>query len=108
MRWSFWAGAAALFTAVMWTVLFTREYSPEEQAVFAQEAPVQSGQPVRVKALRSSLVAGAGVPGTILPDLTIACGEGAVRLVAVQREGKAAMDAATFLRGVGTMPDRAG
>lgn len=53
VRWSFWAGAAALFTAVMWTVLFTREYSPEEQAVFAQEAPVQSGQPVRLLAEKS-------------------------------------------------------
>jgi methionyl-tRNA formyltransferase len=32
-------------------------------------------------------------------DLVIACGDGAVRLTQVQREGKSPMDAATFLRG---------
>ena len=62
------------------------------------------GQVTRVKALRSTMASGAGSPGTILPDLTIACGTGAVRLTSVQREGKAAMDAATFLRGAGTLP----
>jgi methionyl-tRNA formyltransferase len=62
------------------------------------------GAPVRVKALRSALAAGSGAPGTILPDFTIACGEGAVRLSLVQREGKSAMDAATFLRGAGDLP----
>ena len=67
-----------------------------------------NGVATRVKALRSTLGSGSGVPGTILPDLTIACGEGAVRLVAVQREGKGAMDAQTFLRGAGSMPERAG
>ncbi|WP_067786245.1 MFS transporter [Paraurantiacibacter namhicola] len=35
VRWSFWAGAAALLFAVMWTVFTTKEYSPEEQAAFA-------------------------------------------------------------------------
>ena len=66
-----------------------------------------AGQTTRVKAIRSTLGAGSGAPGTILPDLTIACGEGAVRLITVQREGKSAMDAATFLRGAGTLPERA-
>ena len=63
--------------------------------------------PVRIKALRASLAAGQGAPGTILPDLTIACGTGAVRLTSVQREGKSAMDAATFLRGAGQLPREA-
>jgi methionyl-tRNA formyltransferase len=40
----------------------------------------------------------------LLADLTIACGTGAVRLMQVQREGKSAMDAATFLRGAGALP----
>ena len=31
--------------------------------------------------------------------LLIACGEGAVRLLSVQREGRSAQDAQTFLRG---------
>ena len=59
------------------------------------------GAPARVKVVRSALVAdGAGAPGTVLDDaLTIACGSGAVRLVQVQRAGKAAMDAGQFLRG---------
>jgi methionyl-tRNA formyltransferase len=65
-----------------------------------------AGKPVRIKALRSTLAQGQGAPGTLIGEaLTIACGEGAVRLTQVQREGKAAMDAATFLRGAGTLPD---
>jgi methionyl-tRNA formyltransferase len=54
----------------------------------------------RVKALFSRVEAGSGAPGEILDDaLLIACGQGAVRLMRVQREGKAAMAAADFLRG---------
>jgi len=55
---------------------------------------------VRVKALRSTKGEGAGAPGTALDDkLTIACGEGAVRLTQVQRAGAKAMSAEEFLRG---------
>lgn len=39
VRYSFWAGGIALFAAVMWTVLTTREFSPEEQAAFGETAP---------------------------------------------------------------------
>ncbi|MBV8849090.1 MAG: methionyl-tRNA formyltransferase [Methylobacteriaceae bacterium] len=54
----------------------------------------------RIKVLRASLASGEGAPGTILDDhLTMACGSGAVRLLNVQRAGKAPMDAAAFLRG---------
>ena len=68
-----------------------------------------NGQPTRIKALRSTLASDfSAAPGAIGEDLTIACGAGAVRLVTVQREGKGAMDAATFLRGAGTLPERAG
>lgn len=63
------------------------------------------GRPVRVKALRSTLAVGDGAPGALIgPELTIACGTGAVRLIEVQREGKGAMDAAAFLRGAGPLP----
>jgi methionyl-tRNA formyltransferase len=82
-----------------------RGLSPFPGAWFELEL---NGTPTRIKALRSTLVAGQGAPGTILPDLTIACGTGAIRLTMVQREGKGAMDAATFLRGAGALPDRAG
>jgi methionyl-tRNA formyltransferase len=61
------------------------------------------GKPVRIKALRSALAEGDGVPGTVLSGLTIACGRGAVRLTQVQREGKGAMDAEAFLRGAGDL-----
>ncbi|ADH87395.1 methionyl-tRNA formyltransferase [Ancylobacter novellus DSM 506] len=55
---------------------------------------------VRVKVLRSTLVAGAGRPGEVIDDqLTIACADGAVRLTEVQKAGSKAMGAADFLRG---------
>jgi len=55
---------------------------------------------VRVKALRSTRGEGSGAPGTVLDDrLTIACGDGAVRLTQVQRAGKQPMRAEDFLRG---------
>jgi len=38
VRFSFWFGGAALFLAVLWTVLNTREYSPEEMAAFGESA----------------------------------------------------------------------
>ena len=58
-----------------------------------------SGQ--RIKVLRSTKGQGSGAPGTVLDDrLTIACAEGAVRLIEVQRAGKQPMKAEEFLRGV--------
>jgi methionyl-tRNA formyltransferase len=54
----------------------------------------------RVKVLRTTKGDGKGAPGTVLDDrLTIACGEGAVRLVELQRAGKQPMQADEFLRG---------
>jgi methionyl-tRNA formyltransferase len=54
----------------------------------------------RVKVLRAHVESGAGMPGCVLDDgLTIACGEGAIRLLVVQRAGKVPMPAAEFLRG---------
>jgi methionyl-tRNA formyltransferase len=54
----------------------------------------------RVRALRSTLASGSGVPGAVLDDkLTVACGEGAVRLLNLQRAGKGSLPAADFLRG---------
>jgi methionyl-tRNA formyltransferase len=56
--------------------------------------------PVRVKALRTTRGEGRGPPGTLLDDrLTVACGEGAVRIVELQRAGRQAMKADEFLRG---------
>jgi methionyl-tRNA formyltransferase len=59
----------------------------------------------RVKILRCELAKGSGAPGEVLDDqLTIACGEGAIRILELQREGKARMQAVDFLRGVPVRP----
>jgi len=59
-----------------------------------------NGKPVRVKVLRTTKAAGSGSPGTLLDDaLTVACAEGAVRILELQRAGRQAMGAADFLRG---------
>ena len=74
-----------------------RGLSPFPGAWF--EAPSDRG-PVRVKALLSRAEEGAGEPGTVLDDgFLIACGEGAVRILQAQREGRGAQDAEAFLRG---------
>lgn len=54
----------------------------------------------RIKVLRSELAESIGPAGTILDDrLTVACGEGAVRLTLLQRAGRKPMSAEELLRG---------
>ncbi|HVI31105.1 methionyl-tRNA formyltransferase [Phenylobacterium sp.] len=61
--------------------------------------PTDKG-PVRVKALLSAYEEADGAPGAVLDDrLLVACGEGAVRLLRVQREGRGPQDAEVFLNG---------
>jgi methionyl-tRNA formyltransferase len=61
--------------------------------------------PERVKVVRTALADGAGAPGKLLDrDGTVACTDGAVRLVTVQRAGKGPMPAADFLRGARLEP----
>jgi methionyl-tRNA formyltransferase len=58
------------------------------------------GKTERLKLLRSAVVSGAGTPGAVLDDeLTIACGEGAIRSTELQRAGGKPATAAEFLRG---------
>ncbi|PVM72988.1 methionyl-tRNA formyltransferase [Caulobacter radicis] len=78
-----------------------RGLSPFPGAWF--EAPSDKG-PVRVKALLSKVEDAAnhdgGAAGTVLDDaLLIACGEGAVRLLKAQREGKGVQETEVFVRG---------
>jgi methionyl-tRNA formyltransferase len=75
-----------------------RGLSPFPGAWFEAHGP---DGPVRVKALLSCLSSeGAGEPGELLEGgLLIACGDGAVRLLRVQREGKAQSSPADFLNG---------
>jgi methionyl-tRNA formyltransferase len=61
---------------------------------------IVDGAPLRIKALLSTRGQGSGPPGTLLDDrLTIACGDGAVQLLQLQRAGRQAMMADEFLRG---------
>jgi len=54
----------------------------------------------RIKVLRTTKGDGSGKPAQVLDDrLTIACGTGSVRLVALQRAGGKPMSAEEFLRG---------
>jgi methionyl-tRNA formyltransferase len=54
----------------------------------------------RIKVLRTTKGAGGGPPGQVLDDqLTVACGNGAVRLVELQRAGRQSMRTDEFLRG---------
>jgi methionyl-tRNA formyltransferase len=61
--------------------------------------------PERVKLLSTQQGVGTGTPGMILDNEgLIACGEGAIRLIQVQRAGKSTMPAADFLRGIRHLP----
>ena len=50
VRYSFWAGGVALFAAVMWTIVTTREYSPEEVGAF-DDGEIEHDGTVTIRAL---------------------------------------------------------
>ncbi|HEY1544755.1 MAG TPA: methionyl-tRNA formyltransferase [Xanthobacteraceae bacterium] len=59
----------------------------------------------RVKVLRTARGDGSGAPGTVLDDkLTVACRDGAIRIIQMQLAGKQAMKAEDFLRGTPVAP----
>jgi len=58
----------------------------------------------RIKVLLAEPAGGAGAPGEILADRSIACGEGALTLLTVQRGGRGAVDAGSFWRGFSLAP----
>ncbi|GIQ77562.1 methionyl-tRNA formyltransferase [Bradyrhizobium sp. ma5] len=62
-------------------------------------------EPVRLKILRCELANGAREPGDVLDDhFAIACGDGAIRILELQRAGKGPMKAADFLHGTPLKP----
>lgn len=65
VRYAFWFGGAALFLAVLWTVLTTREYSPDEMAAFhgaAVEDQAHATQVLAARRFSGSLIwIGAGI-----------------------------------------------
>jgi len=63
------------------------------------------GEAARIKILRCQPAKGAGAPGDVLDDqLTIACGDGAIKILELQRAGAKPMKAADFLRGTPLKP----
>jgi methionyl-tRNA formyltransferase len=91
-------------TRIVWTKPWKavhdhcRGLSPFPGAWF--ELPGAGKEAVRIKVLRTTRGEGAGPPGTVLDDkLTIACGDGAVRILDLQRAGGKPMRAEEFLRG---------
>lgn len=74
-----------------------RGLSPFPGAWFEAEI---NGKPERIKVLASALGEGSGAAGQLLDDaLTVACGDGAVRLTRLQKAGGKPLDASDFLRG---------
>ena len=73
-----------------------RGLSPFPGAWF--EADLGKGKE-RVKVLRTRMASGSGAPGILIGEGVVACGEGALELVQVQRGGKAPMGFAEFSRG---------
>ena len=68
------------------------------------EIPIE-GETVRVKLLRSELAAGTGSPGELLDEqLAVGCGDGAIRILELQRAGGRPMKAEEFLRGTPLKP----
>jgi len=55
VRWSFWVGGAALFLAVLWTVLTTREHSPDELARFGETSDHPVSDEILASLARRSL-----------------------------------------------------
>lgn len=121
VRWSFWAGAAALFLAVLWTIVTTREYSPAEMAAFDGEAQPDE-QPARALASRtfgSALVwVGAGVAVIaavqafalekemfLLGGLLIGYGVASIAAILLARQGRQANMLASIVGDFSGMPD---
>ncbi|MGH6874253.1 MAG: methionyl-tRNA formyltransferase [Aestuariivirgaceae bacterium] len=71
----------------------------------AWAAAAVGGGRQRVKMLKAELAKGSGAQGTIIDDdFAIACADGAIRPLILQREGRAAMQRAEFLRGLSLRP----
>jgi methionyl-tRNA formyltransferase len=71
----------------------------------AWAAAPAGGRPQRVKILKAERAEGLSAPGTIIDDdFAIACADGAIRPLILQREGRAAMKREEFLRGLSLRP----
>ena len=65
----------------------------------------QAGEALRIKVLRTTRGEGRGPPGTLLTSrFDVACADGAVRILELQRAGRQPMHAEAFLRGIKIAP----
>ena len=71
VRFSFWFGGAALFATVLWTVISTSEYSPEEMARFGTVEHPDDEQTIRALGQRSFLSGFAWIAAGILVTLAV-------------------------------------
>src|SRR5712692_2981574 len=79
-----------------------RGLSPVPGAWFELE---QAGEAMRIKVLRTTRGEGGGPPGTLLSGgFDVACADGAVRILELQRAGRQPMRAEAFLRGTKIAP----
>ena len=107
VRYAFWFGGGALFLSVLWTVLTTREYSPEQMAAFAEEDATDQAETIRLLAARTLtsstlwMAGGAAVLGIVarfglqqemylLGALLIAYGLASIVAIRLARAGKGA------------------
>jgi len=119
VRYSFWAGGAALLAAVLWTVLTTREYTPDQMRGFADADEAAAPAPdLASRAIGPCLAwIGAGAVVALLVALwamekevyllaVLLAGYGVASLVAIllARAGRSANMLAHIVGDIGGMP----
>jgi len=75
VKWSFYVGAIVFFTAVLWTVIRSREYSPEELEAFEEnkavaqpeQSPEENRDRIRKLSVYGGLLAAVGALATLIP-----------------------------------------
>lgn len=55
VKWSFYVGGVVFFLAVLWTVLFSKEYSPEEMEAFEKESAAITIEPKTEQEIRKNI-----------------------------------------------------
>ena len=117
VQYGFYIGALALFFAVLWTVLTTREYSPAQMAAFTDDSPVRDEAvvPSRARlapvwiALGAIVIAavsrfGLDKPVYLLGGGLIAFGTALLVSAALVRSGRASNVLSQIVGDLGSMP----
>ncbi len=123
VRYAFWFGGVALFLAVMWTVIRTKEYSPDDMAAFdGPQTAAEAGETLRMLAARTSsssfawIGAGAAVVAVVaafglekevylLGGLLVAYGIASIIAINMAKSGKSASMLGHIVGDFSGMPD---